>query len=366
MYNLSNYTKGDVMSIDFIEKLSNARGISGFEEEVLEVIKKELNNDFVYETNSILNMTIKNKNFDPNKKTIILDGHSDEIGFMVQGINERGLIKFIPIGGWVDNNVTAQKVLVRNNKGEYIEGIVASKPPHFMTSEERNRAISINDLYIDIGAVSRVEVEEVFGIEIGAPIVPFAKFTYNKISKILMGKGFDNRLGCALVVEVLKYFKDINLPFNLVGTISSQEEIGSRGAQVTVKDLNAHMAIVFEGSPADDTHTEEYMIQGGIKRGTQIRLMDRSMVTNPRLAKYIKDTATKYNIKNQKTVRTGGGTNAGIFALGKNSVPSIVLGVPVRYAHTHYGISALEDYENTKELAIKAIEDLTTDILNSL
>ncbi|MCH4888996.1 M42 family metallopeptidase [Acidaminobacter sp. JC074] len=352
--------------LEFIKALSDAPGAPGFEDEVIGVIRDYLGDDFDLKEDRMRNLVIYPKNFDEKKPTIMLDGHSDEVAFMVQSIQANGLIRFIALGGWFSQNVGASKVCVRNSDGEYLTGIVASKPPHFMKPAERTKIVEIADMLIDIGASSYEEVVETFKIEPGAPIVPYAKFEYIEKNDTFIGKAFDNRLGCALVVETMLAMKDVDLKVNIVGAISSQEEVGTRGSQLTAKIIQPDAAIVFEGTPADDSHRGHYEAQGVLKKGVQIRHRDNSMVGNPRFISMARNLAKEGNIKFQDAIRQGGGTDAGKIHLMDKAVPTLVFGVPVRYAHTHFGISAYEDYKSTLDLAIKVIEKFDETTLNKL
>ncbi len=345
-------------NIKLIEELSNAFGAPGNEDDIVLIIKNRLKDDFDLVEDKMRNLIIYKKDYDKNKPTIVIDGHSDEVGYMIQAIKENGLLSFVPLGGFVPNNINAHKVIVRNNDGESYQGIIATKPPHFMTEEERKKGSEIRDKFIDIGATSKREVLEDFNIDAGCFCVPYSRFHYNEKNKKMFGKAFDNRLGCALVVLVMEALKDVNLDVNIVGAISAQEEVGMRGSKVNESIINPDLAIVFEGSPADDTSANEYMIQGGLDRGCQIRLRDVSMIANPRLVKFSENISKKYNIKYQKTVRTGGSTNAGSYHLGQKATPSIVLGVPTRYIHTNHSIASYEDFKSTFELAVQIIKNI--------
>lgn len=351
-------------TIEMIKKLSDCYGAPGFEDNVLEVVEN-YKEDLSFKRDSMMNCYLNLSQKDDDKMTIMLDGHSDEVGFMVQSISEKGLINFIPLGGWVAHNIPAHLVMIKTIENKYVKGIVTSKPPHFMTAKEREKKIEISDLQIDVGATSRDEVINEFKISVGAPIVPFVNFEYNERNGIMMGKAFDNRLGCAAVIEVLKRLKKEKLPINVVGALAAQEEVGTRGAQVTSNTVKPNLAIVFEGSPADDTTTDKYTMQCGLKHGPQIRHRDNSYVSHHRFITFAKKIAAEYSISCQETVRLSGGTNAGKIHLSNGGVPTLVLGIPTRYAHTHYCYASYEDFENTVTLAVEIIRKLNTDIIDS-
>ena len=353
-------------TLEFIEALSNANGVSGFELAVNQVIRTYLKDEFDLKEDAMGNMLIYNKAYDSTLKTVMLDGHSDEVGFMIQSIDQNGLLRFIALGGWFSQNVGAHKVRVLNKFGQYISGIVTSKPPHFMSESERGKIVEISEMRIDVGTTSYEETVDLYGIEPGAPVVPEVVFEYNEKSKIMMGKAFDNRLGCALVVETMKAIKDLKLKVNVVGAISTQEEIGTRGSQITSKNINPHVAVVFEGTPADDPYRGKYERQGALKDGPQLRHRDNSMVANPRLIKHAKNVAEALKIPYQNAIRIGGGTDAGKIHLNNEGVPTIVLGVPVRYAHTHFGISAYKDFEDTLSWSVALMKSFNEEVINNL
>ena len=270
-------------SIDLIRDLSNAFGPSGFEEEVIEVVKK-YTAEFDVEIDSLKNCYIKQKNIDKTKPTVMLDAHLDEVGFIVQSINGKGLINFLPLGGFIPSNIPAHLVSIRTDD-KLVTAITTSKPPHFMTQKERDKKLELSDILMDVGALSREETLNMYGIDIANPIVPKVEFEYNEQTDIMLGKAFDNRLGCGCVIETLKALKDLELNVNVVGALASQEEVGTRGAIVTARTINPNIAIVFEGSPADDAFRDEFEAQGVLGNGPQIRHLDRSYISNSNLAK---------------------------------------------------------------------------------
>jgi len=350
-------------SIEIVGKFSDAYGISGFEDEVVELAHQYMDADFNVEEDSMRNVYIHNKTNTGNAPVVQLDAHSDEVGFIVQAIKPNGTLVFLQVGGWIPSNVAAQKVLIRNRDGQYISGVVASKPPHFTSMEERNKPLALSDLVIDVGATSKEEVEQVFKISVGAPIVPDTKFNYNETSQMFFGKAFDCRIGCAALVETMKILQDETFAVDLVGTITAQEEVGLRGAQVAVKKVNPDIAIVFEGTPADDTFTESYLTQSALKKGPMLRHFDTSMITNPRFQRYALDIAKKYNIPVQEGVRSGGGTNAAAINMYQGT-PVIVIGVPVRYAHTPNCYVAAADYQNAIRLAVELVKEINGTIIS--
>lgn len=355
-----------MVDLNLVRDLTNAFGPSGFEDDVVEVIK-EYTNDFNVESDSMNNVFAGLKSNTGKKPVILLDAHSDEVGFIVQHITSKGLLSILNVGGWVNTNIPAHTVKVKNSRGEIITGIITSKPPHFMNDAERaSDKLDLESIYIDVGATSRKEVVEEFGIQVGDPVMPDVTFQYNEKNGTLFGKAFDNRLGCVCIIETMKALIGENLAVDVVGGFASQEEVGMRGAQITSQVVAPDLAIVFEGSPADDIYFDEFESQCALKKGTQIRHMDQSYITNPEYIKYAKALADKKGIKYQSAVRRRGSTNAGKIHLSYKAVPVLVLGIPSRYVHTHYNFCALDDVKATVDLAVEVIKNFNEDSLNKI
>ena len=352
-------------NIKAIEDLSNAFGPSGFEEDVVRVIRK-YSDEMDVRVDSMNNVYSSLKGNTGKRVTIMLDAHSDEVGFMVQSVMSNGLIKFLPLGGWITTNIPAHEVVIRNSKGEYIKGITTSRPPHFMSEADRERKLMLEDIFIDVGANSRDEVIDDFGIEPGDPIAPDVSFRYNEKNGVVMGKAFDNRMGCLCIIETLNRLKKEVLDLDVVGAFAAQEEVGTRGAEITARVVKPDLAIVFEGSPADDLYYDEFAAQGCLKKGAQIRHLDKSMVSNPYFIRYAKELAKEKRIPFQAAVRAQGGTNAGKIHLSNSGVPTLVLGIPARFAHTHYCYSAEADMNATVDLAVEVIKNLTPEKIRVL
>ena len=341
-----------------IEALSNAFGPSGFEEDVVKEILS-MNLPLYIEVDAMNNVYLSLKSNTGNRPKIMLDAHHDEVGFMVQSITANGLISIATLGGWVPTNVPAHTVLIKTQSGDYVRGIVASKPPHFMSEKEKAAPLEIESLLIDVGVTSREEVIDTYGIQVGDPIAPEVQFSYETKTGILFGKAFDNRLGCVSVIETLLRLTEHGDPgVDVVGAMATPEEVGTRGAYVTSQVVKPDYAIVFEGSPADDLYFDRFTTQCALKAGTQIRHLDSSYVSHRGFIDFAKGIADAKSIKYQSAVRRKGGTNAGRIHLQGKAVPVLVLGVPSRYVHTHYNYSALEDIESTVALAFEVVQKI--------
>jgi putative aminopeptidase FrvX len=346
-----------------IGDISNTPGVSGFEDETVALLRRLSEGMGEQSEDAMRNLYLKRAGFKPGLPVLQLDAHSDEVGFMIKAVRPNGTLEFVPLGGWVPSNVPAHRVLVRNDRGVWIPGIVASKPPHFLSEAEKKTPPEIADMVIDVGASCSQEIREDYRISVAAPVVPEVKFEYQPDHDIMMGKAFDNRLGCAAIIAALGELAGKDLGVNVTGAFAAQEEVGLRGATVTAQAVRPDIAIAFEGSPADDTVVEPYAVQTALKKGPMLRHIDARMITNPRFQRFALDLARQRGIPVQEAVRTGGSTNGGVIHLSGKAVPVIVVGIPVRYIHTHYGMASYEDFENSVKLACEVILSLNSRVI---
>lgn len=350
-------------ALSLIRDLSDAKGPSGFEDEAV-VAARTYTQEFHTEEDCLRNFYIRRKDEENGKPVFMLDAHSDEVGFMVHSIRPNGLLRFVTLGGWNTNTLPSSKVLVRNRDGEWIPGVIAAKPVHFMSAKERQSGeLEISALSIDIGATSKEEAEKEFGIRIGEPVISDVKFEYDEKHDIMIGKGFDCRIGCAAMIEAMNRLRKENLNVEPVGVMSVQEEVGERGVKVAVNRVKPQIALCFEGCPADDTFTEPYAIQTALKKGPMIRFMDKSVICSPRYQRYVLDLAEEKGLPIQASVREGGGNNGAIINTSLDGIPVVVLGIPVRYIHSHYGIASYTDFEAAVQLAVELVKSMSADVI---
>ena len=357
----------DSNALQMIAELADAPGASGFEDEVVSVARRwcapigELKEDF------LRNLYIFRKENRGNRPVVMLDAHSDEVGLVVHSIKPNGTLRFLMLGSWNKNALIGTKVRVRNADGDYLPGIIAAKPVHFMSAAEKETAASdISGMVIDVGAVSYEDAVENFRVRMGEPVVPDTKFHYDEKRDLMFGKGFDCRIGCAALIEALRRLDGKELPCDVVGVLSTQEELGPRNSKVTVHHVHPDIAIVMEGCPADDTFTEPYAIQTALKKGPMFRHLDVSAICAPRYQRWALDLAAKKGIPVQESVRQGGGNNAASIQTALVGAPSIVCGIPVRYAHAPNCISTWYDFEKAVEMVIALLENITPEMIATL
>ena len=349
--------------LNMMEALTNAKGISGFEDEVVALVRQYGAGLGQFQEDSLRNLILYRAENTGHRPVVQLDAHTDEVGFMVQAIRPNGTLQFINIGNWVGSNIPAHRVWVRNSLGEYIPGVVASKPPHFMSEAEKKAPLDASSLVIDIGASSLKEAVEDYHIRMGEPVVPDVTFAYDEQHDVIISKALDNRLGCASIIATLEALAGQELAVDIAGAFDCQEEVGARGAVVTAATIKPDVAIVFEGCPADDTFSPDYAIQTALKKGPMLRHIDARMITNPRFQRYALTVGEELGIPVQTAVRSGGSTNGASIHLSNQGVPTIVIGIPVRYAHTHYGLSSYADWAHGVDLAVAILKRLNADVI---
>jgi len=341
-------------SIALLERLTQADGVPGFEDEVRQVVVERLSKHGTLIPDRMGGIVCRREGTS-ERPHVSLDCHLDEIGFIIQHVTPGGFLKFLPLGGWWNHILPAQRVRVHGSAGEVL-GVIGSTPPHFLPAERRSQVLDVKDMFIDVGSSSREETES-WGLRPGSWAVPYSPFTRLRNEKLLLSKAFDNRAGCALCIETVE--RSENHPNTLFACGSVQEEVGLRGASATATIADPDVAIVLEGPPADDTpgfNLDES--QGALGRGVQIRAYDPSMIANPRLVEFTIGVAKAAGIAHQVTVRSSGGTNAGRIHTHGRGVPSVVLGVPSRYIHAHTSVVAIDDYLAALRLSLELVRRL--------
>lgn len=350
--------------IQMLKDFSDANATSGFETEFVKLFTDTVKDYADLEVDGMLNVYAAKKQNKGQRPVIQLDAHSDAVGLLTQAVRPNGLLKFVTLGGWNNVVLPSMKVKVRNKDGEYIPGVVALKPPHFMTAAERKAVPQVADLSIDVGSSSREETIKDYKIDTGCPIFVDVKCEYNDKTGLFFGKDFDDRFGAAAMADVLENLKDEETNFDVVAALSSQEEVGLRGAYVTARKVKPDVCLVLESCPADDTFEPEWLSQTGLKRGPMLRDMDVTFLPNPKFQQYACDLADKNGIPYTRSVRTGGGQD-GAAIYYENGAPTIVIGIPVRYEYSPYCFSSYKDFKASVDLALAIIRDLDQEKLDS-
>jgi endoglucanase len=351
-------------ALSLLQELTEAHSVPGHEDEVRAIFVDELQDCGELSTDRNGSVFCE---LEGNGPRVVIAGHMDEVGFMVQNITPDGFIQFLPLGGWWEHNLLSQRVEILTRSGDKVLGVVSSRPPHFLPEAQRRQVMSIDQMFIDVAAESRRDVEEGLGISLGDPIAPWSPFTPMARDDWFMAKAFDNRVGMAATIQAGEILAASERPNQLVLVGTVQEEVGLRGARTAANVLQPDAAIILEGPPADDTPGfSRAECQGRLGGGVQIRMFDPSAIGNPRLARLAIETAREQGIPHQVTVRRSGGTDAGSFHLSNEGVPCVVLGVPARYIHSHNAIIDINDHLAMTALAIALARRLDAETVAGL
>jgi putative aminopeptidase FrvX len=342
-----------------LKELTQANGISGHETEVRRVIQRRLGSlgEVSYDK---LGSIICKKPGDAPAPKIMLAAHMDEIGFIVSHITKDGFIRFSALGGWWDHVLLAQRVVVKTAKGDVI-GVIGAKPPHLLSDEERSKMVEKKDMYIDIGATSREEVERA-GVSVADPILPVSPFAVLASGKAYLSKAFDDRGGCALLITAMQRMRNVSHPNTVFAVATVQEELGLRGATTSVRVVNPDVAIVLESTGVNDTPGPSNDIQPIIRlgQGPVVTFYRQDMIPNHGLRSLLVDTAKRYKIPVQ--IRADGlvrgGTDGAAIHLHGTGVPTVAFSLPVRYIHSHGGILHRDDFDAAVELLTRVIPEL--------
>lgn len=351
--------------LNWLKQLSETAGVSGFEGPIKALLKKRLQTvaDVSYDQLGSILFTKAGADHHPR---IMLASHMDEIGFLVKHITKEGFLKFTTLGGWWEQVMLGQRVTVHSHKGLF-PGVIGSKPPHILSPEERKKVVEKKDMYIDIGAADEAEVKERFGICPGDVVTPYAPFTVMGNDRFLLGKAWDNRIGCAVMVRVLEELALEEHPNTVIGAATVQEEVGLRGAQTSVKLASPDIAFVIDTCVAGDTPGVTPDIAAGkLGAGVAITFFDASMIPHTALRDFVIETAKKENIPYQLSFSEGGGTDGGRIHMYEAGVPTLVISLPTRYIHSHQSMIHRDDYEAAVRLMRAVLRKLNKEALEAL
>lgn len=352
-------------TLTMLKDLTDARGIPGNEKETRDVMERYIKPyaDEIFTDN--LGSLIAKKTGDENGPKIMVAGHLDEVGFMVTRIDDKGFVYFQTVGGWWNQVMLAQRVTIMGDDGD-VTGVIGSKPPHVLSAEARKKPIDIKEMFIDIGASSKDEAKE-FGIKPGHSIVPYFEFTPLKNEKMLLAKAWDNRIGIAIAIEVLKQLKGVNHPNVVYGVGTIQEEVGLRGARTSAHAIEPDIGFGVDVGIAGDTPgISDKDADSKLGDGPQIILYDASMISHKGVRDFVVNTADEHDIPYQYASIAAGGTDSGAIHLTANGVPSLSITVATRYIHSHAAILHRDDFENAVKLIVETIKQLDADTVKEL
>jgi endoglucanase len=341
--------------LKLIEKLSNANGIAGQEQEIRQIILEEIKPyaDEIH-VDAMGNVLAVKKSKQPDAIKVMVAAHMDEVGFLITKDDEDGLYNFDIVGG-VDKRQLIGKTVSIGKK--HFPGIIGARPIHLTTREERKQVIPLDQLRIDIGIGKNGDVHP-------GDMATFAtKFQINGPS--LRGKALDDRLGVFNLIQCLKHAPE---HIELQAAFTVQEEIGLRGAKTAAFTFNPDVAFVLDATPANDlpSHDGEENIQYNTRAGAgpAIYIADSATLTDPRLIAFVMEVAEANQIPYQIRQPGGGGTDAGAIHKSRAGVPSLSLSVPTRYIHTAISFARISDWEASLNLILAVLNNCTHSILD--
>jgi putative aminopeptidase FrvX len=342
------------LNTKLLAEICTTPGAPGFEQKVRELVIRELT-PYVdqIEIDNMGNVyTIKKGK---ENKRIMVGAHMDEIGFMVTHIDDKGFIRFHTLGGFDPKTLTAQRVIVHGKKD--IIGVMASKPIHVMSPDERNKVAKLSDYFIDTG-LTKEEVLE--NIKIGDPITREREFI--EMGQCVNSKSLDNRLAVFILIETMKSLKDKEVPFDVYGVFTVQEEVGIRGANVSALKVNPDFGFGLDTTIAFDlpgAAAHEMITKLG--DGTAIKIMDASTICDYRMVDFMKKTAEKNGIKWQAEILTAGGTDtAGIQRMTQGGSITGAISIPTRHLHQVIEMAHKDDITGSIDLLTACLHEIDT------
>ena len=356
-------------TLQFLKDLVEAHGVPGAESPVVSVLERRLRGVGTFSRDRLGSFICEKQGTSragapvPDAPRLMLAGHLDEVGFMVKSVTKEGFVRFLPLGGWWGHVVLAQRLIIKTRRGDVV-GVVGSKPPHELREEDRKRVLEIKDLYIDVGATSDWDARRKLDIRPGDPIVPDSPFTVMANPDLLLAKAWDNRIGCAIAAEVARRLRNVPHPNTLYVVATAQEEVGLRGAQTSAFKIQPDVGLALDVGIAHDTPgTEGDEKLGG---GPLVVVYDSSSIPNRALLELVLDTAKRLRIPLQFEAVERGGTDAGRIHLNGQGVPSLSMGVPARYIHSHVSIISRRDFELSVKLLVGLVKRLDRKTVDGL
>jgi putative aminopeptidase FrvX len=362
------------LNLKFLEQLCDSFGPSGHEEEAQKIAHnyaKEYADEVLHD--GLGSLIFKKGTGGPK---IMIAGHVDEIGFVITNIKKEGYLEFHQLGGWWDQTLLTQEVLINPFNGEKVIGVIGAPPPHVLTPEQRNKVVTKDKMYIDIGCSSRAEVKKL-GIRVGDPAVPVYYFRTMKRTRkdkdeddkdakeetrdvtLAVAKAFDDRIGVFITLEALRRISenDIKLPNTVYFCSTVQEEVGLRGAKTSAQMIKPDIGFAVDVDISGDSPESKSLVQK-MGKGVAISAGDGSMIPNPKLRKFVMEIAEEKKIRHQPAFLKSGGTDAGQIHLAGMGAPSLFLGIPTRYIHSHHGMLDTSDVEAAVQLLIEVLQKL--------
>lgn len=347
-----------------LQELTNAHGVSGFEGEVREILRREWR-DLLPDlhTDGIGNLlgTVPGNDDGPR---VLLMAHMDEVGFLVRYIDEDGFIYLHNVGGYFAQSVLTQRVSILTPNGRVV-GYTGMKSGHILRPEERNQMVPLERMFVDVGAKSRAEAQAM-GIRPGLPVAYETEFVKLGDTGRYLAKAWDDRVGLAVITDVLRQLGDHANQVVVAATV--QEEIGLRGAAVVEQSLHPDIVINLEIGIAADfpLMTSPTLSQEALGSGPGIFVYDRSMIPNNQLIEWMIELGSERAIPVQFESVSGYGQDGAELQRSATGIPAVNIGIPTRYGHSQSGVIDRSDYDNTVKLVQAMVEALTAQAVQQI
>ncbi|MGI4828728.1 MAG: M42 family metallopeptidase [Janthinobacterium lividum] len=295
---------------------------------------------------------------------IMIDAHMDELGGMVRRVGSNGQLTMQMLGGWLDQALVDQRWIILGSKGP-VEAVTGIRDIHVATAAERTQVIPRESVFLDIGARTPGEAAAM-GVEPGDPVVPDSPFRVMNGSQNYLGKAWDDRIGCAVLIQAMQRMAKLPHANQLFFVATTQEEIGLRGARTASNLVKPDLGLAIEGGIANDQggHPEE--TQAHLGGGPGIFLYDSSAIPNRKLVRYVESAAKANNIPLQLDLVQGYGDDTAEMQESGTGAPTLNIVVPVRYTHAHNGIVNRQDFDQTVDLMVDLLQHLDQSTVDRL
>jgi endoglucanase len=343
------------INVSLLKNICEIAGAPGFESRIRNLVINEVKPlvDHLEIDNLGSVLAVKKGSNNPDGRKVMVAAHMDEIGFIVTHIDEQGFLRFHTLGGFDPKTLTAQRVIVHGK--EDLIGVMGSKPIHVMTQEERNKNPKITDYFIDLG-MKADEVKKI--VNIGDPITRERELV--EMGDCVNCKSIDNRVSVFILIETLRQLKEV--PYDVYGVFTVQEEVGLRGANVAAHNINPDFGIGLDTTiafdlPGAQAH-EKITTLGG---GAAIKVMDASAIADYRMTAFLKQIADQQQIKWQPEILTAGGTDtAGIQRMGKQGAIAGAISIPTRHLHQVIEMASKHDINACIRLLVASLENINS------
>jgi putative aminopeptidase FrvX len=346
--------------VQLLAELTNAHGAPGFEGPVRNILRREWQGLLTdVQTDGIGNL-LGTRRGQTEAPRVLVMAHMDEVGFLVRHIDQNGFIYFHGVGGYFEQSVLTQRMAILTPKGVVV-GYTGMKSGHILRPSERTQMVPIENMFIDIGAKSREEAVENFGVRPGLPIVYHGEFEVLNGTSRYLAKAWDDRVGLAVITEALRKLQTSSHPNTVVVAATVQEEIGLRGASVVYPTAKPDIVINLEIGIASDFPllTAPTLSQEALGKGPSVFVFDNSMIPNNNFVEWIIRTARDSGIPLQFESVSGYGEDGSILQKSATGIPAVNIGVPTRYGHSQLGIIDRADFDNTVRLIVQMVQRLS-------